>query len=183
MSPFTKRHEPDSISRRTPIALCMETCWVSAYPALAIPLVSAGHRQKSADGIVVPRILAGDEGQNAEMRGASDKLDIGDESERMSLMSARYGNASPRFHPGGRSCKRCGCGFNVRLRPDDFREPPIADPHDGWCGEGRLITVPYPISRPLIPFEAAMSLRVKRYVHLYVFSQLRLIICWCFDLK
>ena len=23
--------------------------------------------------------------------------------------------------------------------------PPIADPQDGWCGEGRLITVPYPI--------------------------------------
>jgi hypothetical protein len=21
-----------------------------------------------------------------------------------------------------------------RLRPDDFCEPPIADPHDGWCG-------------------------------------------------
>ena len=32
-----------------------------------------------------------------------------------------------------------------RLRPDDFCEPPIADPHDGWCGEGRLNTVPYPI--------------------------------------
>jgi len=29
--------------------------------------------------------------------------------------------------------------------PDDFRELPRADPHEGWCGEGRLITVPYPI--------------------------------------
>jgi hypothetical protein len=28
---------------------------------------------------------------------------------------------------------------------DDFCEPPIADPHDGWCGEGRLNAVPYPI--------------------------------------
>ena len=38
-----------------------------------------------------------------------------------------------------------GCGN--RLRPDDFCQPPIADPHAGWCGEGRLITVPYPIGR------------------------------------
>src|SRR3972149_3899154 len=39
----------------------------------------------------------------------------------------------------------CGSGFTIRLRPDDFCEPPRADPHAGWCGEGRLITVPYPI--------------------------------------
>jgi len=31
----------------------------------------------------------------------------------------------------------CGFRFTIRLRPDDFREPPIADPHDGWCGVGR----------------------------------------------
>jgi len=46
------KHEPDSISWRTPIAPCMETCRVSA--------------QKSADGIVVPDTR--DEGQNAERR-------------------------------------------------------------------------------------------------------------------
>ena len=45
------KHKPDSISWRIPIALCMETCWVSA--------------QKSADGIVVHFV---DEGQNAERR-------------------------------------------------------------------------------------------------------------------
>jgi hypothetical protein len=33
----------------------------------------------------------------------------------------------------------------LSLPKDDFREPPGADPHAGWCGEGRLITVPYPI--------------------------------------
>ncbi len=33
----------------------------------------------------------------------------------------------------------------IRLRPDDFYETPIADPHDGCCGEGRLNAVPYPI--------------------------------------
>jgi hypothetical protein len=77
----------------------METCWVSAHPALAIPLVTAGRRQKSADGIGVSD--ARDEGQNAEVKGASDKLDIGDESERMSLMSARYGIASLRSRCGG----------------------------------------------------------------------------------
>jgi hypothetical protein len=34
----------------------------------------------------------------------------------------------------------------IRLRPDDFHETPIADPHDGCCGEGRLNAVPYPIA-------------------------------------
>jgi len=24
----------------------------------------------------------------------------------------------------------------IRLRPDNLREPPRADPHAGWCGEG-----------------------------------------------
>ena len=36
--------------------------------------------------------------------------------------------------------------FPAKAPKDDFCEPPIADPHDGWCGEGRLNTVPYPIS-------------------------------------
>jgi hypothetical protein len=39
----------------------------------------------------------------------------------------------------------CGSGFTIRLSPDDFYEPPRADPHAWWCGEGRLKTVPYPI--------------------------------------
>ena len=39
--------------------------------------------------------------------------------------------------------------IHFRLRPDDFREPPRADPHAGWCGEGRLNAVPYPISAPI----------------------------------
>ena len=38
-----------------------------------------------------------------------------------------------------------GLGFTIRLRPDDFYEPPRADPHAWWCGEGRLEAVPYPI--------------------------------------
>jgi hypothetical protein len=37
--------------------------------------------------------------------------------------------------------------IHFRLRPDDFCETPRADPHPGCCGEGRLITVPYPIMR------------------------------------
>jgi hypothetical protein len=42
-------------------------------------------------------------------------------------------------------------GYGVLSLPkDDFREPPIADPHDGWCGEGRLNAVPYPIRRALL---------------------------------
>ncbi len=35
--------------------------------------------------------------------------------------------------------------------PDDFFEPPRADPHAWWCGEGRLITALYPISPPSAP--------------------------------
>jgi hypothetical protein len=31
------------------------------------------------------------------------------------------------------------------VRPVD--EPPGADPHAGWCGEGRLEAGPYPIGR------------------------------------
>ena len=80
-----------------------------------------------------------------EVSGASSELDVGVESDRMSQTSARHGIAFPRS------------GLNVsvvciverdliRLRPDDFREPPITDPYDGWCGEGRLTTVPYPIT-------------------------------------
>jgi hypothetical protein len=36
-------------------------------------------------------------------------------------------------------------GGMIRVRPDD--EPPGADPHAGWCGEGRLEAGPYPIGR------------------------------------
>jgi hypothetical protein len=39
----------------------------------------------------------------------------------------------------------CGLGFIIRLRPDDFYEPPRAEPHAWWCGEGRLNAVSYPI--------------------------------------
>jgi hypothetical protein len=78
------------------------------------------------------------------MSGASNELDVGVESDRMSQASARHGIAFPRS------------GLNVsvvyivdrdliRLRPDDFCEPPIADPHDGWCGGWGLITPGYPI--------------------------------------
>ena len=80
------------------------------------------------------------------MSGASNELDVGVESERMSQISARHGIAFPRS------------GLNVtvvyivdrdliRLRPDDFHETPGADPQAGCCGEGRLTAVPYPIRR------------------------------------
>ena len=41
-----------------------------------------------------------------------------------------------------------GIGAEGGDRPADFKtslEPPIADPHDGWCGEDGLDTRPYPI--------------------------------------
>jgi hypothetical protein len=37
----------------------------------------------------------------------------------------------------------------IRLRPDSLREPPLADPHEGWCGEGELEAPPYPIGSKL----------------------------------
>ena len=84
-----------------------------------------------------------------EMSGASNELDVGVESDRMSQASARHGIAFPRS------------GLNVsvvciverdliRLRPDDFHEPPTADPHGGWCGGWGLTTPGYPI-RPARP--------------------------------
>ena len=65
----------------------------------------------------------------------------------------------------------CGFRLTIRLRPDNFCEPPIADPHDGWCGEGRLITVPYPIIWASVDIEdgayqqpVPISYRVSRSV-------------------
>jgi hypothetical protein len=63
-------------------------------------------KQKSAEGIVPGVCRRGRPERGNE--GASDKLDIGDKSERMSRVSARYGSASPRSHLGGKSCIRRG---------------------------------------------------------------------------
>ena len=98
--------------------------------------------QKSAEGILVP--VDRDEGPNVEMSGASNELDVGVESDRMSQASARHRIAFPRS------------GLNVsvvcivervliRLRPGDFHDPPTADPHGGWCGGWGLNTPGYPI--------------------------------------
>ena len=35
----------------------------------------------------------------------------------------------------------------IRSRLDSLREPPLADPHEGWCGEGELKSPPYPIGQ------------------------------------
>jgi hypothetical protein len=67
-----------------PVALCMATYGVST--------------QKSADGIVVPGIK--DESPNVEMSGASNGLDVGVESDRMSQTPARHGIAFPRSRLG-----------------------------------------------------------------------------------
>jgi hypothetical protein len=108
----------------------METYWVST--------------QKSADGIVLPVIRR--EGLNVEMSGASNEFDVGVESVRMSQASARHGIASLDSF-SVRIVVLIVDSDLIRLRPDDFHEPPTADPHGGCCGEGRLITVPYPITR------------------------------------
>jgi len=97
--------------------------------------------QKSADGIVVPGIK--DEGPNVEMNGASNKLDVGVESDRMSQTPARHGIAFPRSCLNRTSCMRCGLDL-IWLRPDDFREPPIADPHDVAVWGGTVKRRPLP---------------------------------------
>jgi hypothetical protein len=81
----------------TPVAPCMATCRVST--------------QKSADGIVVPGSIK-DEGLNVEMSGASDKLDVGIEADRLSQTSARYGIAFPRSNLSEKVCAHCRSGFN-----------------------------------------------------------------------
>jgi hypothetical protein len=80
------------------VAPCMETCGVST--------------QKSAEGIVVPGGIK-DEGPNVEMSGASNELDVGVESDRMSQASARHGIAFPRSGLSETSCVHCGLGFNL----------------------------------------------------------------------
>lgn len=79
------------------IAPCMATCGVST--------------QKSADGIVVPGSIK-DEGPNVEMSGASNELDVGVESDRMSQASARHGIIFPRSVLSENYCAHCRFGFN-----------------------------------------------------------------------
>jgi hypothetical protein len=66
--------------------------------------------QKSAEGIVVPGDR--DEGPNVEMSGASNELDVGVESDRMSQASARHGIAFPRSDLNENCCAHCRIGFN-----------------------------------------------------------------------
>ena len=45
-------------------------------------------------------------------------------------------------------------GVNRPLCFNHFQEPPLADPHEGWCGGWRLDTSGYPISSLLLqPFD------------------------------
>ena len=102
------------------------------------------------------------------MSGVSNELDVGVESERMSQTSARRGIAFP----------RSGLIVSVvyiverdliRLRPDDFRETPSADPQAGCCGEGRLNAVPYPIKAffLILAFSVILDYNVLHIVLLY----------------
>ena len=79
-----------------------------------------------------------------EMSGAPNELDVGVESDRMSQTSARHGIAS--LDPFSvRIVVLIVDSDLIRLRPDDFHEPPTADPHGGWCGGWGLTTPGYPI--------------------------------------
>jgi len=68
------------------------------------------------------------------MSGASNELDVGVESDRMSQTSARHGIA----FLGLISMRKFVLIVDsdlIRLWPDDFYETPCADPHAGCCGE------------------------------------------------
>lgn len=90
-----------------------------------------------------------------EMKGTSNNLDNGDESERMSLMSART-ELLPLDQVAVERVEPMWMWFNVRLRPDDFREPlgafarpqevPLREPRTpGGVGAGGRNPPGYPI--------------------------------------
>jgi hypothetical protein len=81
-------------------------------------------RQKSAEGIVVPGDR--DEGPNVEVSGGFHELGKGDESDRRSQSPARRENNL--LNPA----HTVDWGSLSGLRPDDFFEPPRADPHACW---------------------------------------------------
>jgi hypothetical protein len=68
--------------------------------------------QKSAEGIVVLGSST-DEGPNVEMSGASNELDVGGESDRMSQASACHGIAFPRSDLNENCCAHCRIEFNL----------------------------------------------------------------------
>ena len=74
----------------------------SGAPSMVTCQVS---KQKSADGIVPADDCR--EGPNVEMSGASNELDVGVESERISQISARHGIAFPRFDLSEKVCAHC----------------------------------------------------------------------------
>jgi hypothetical protein len=62
-----------------------------------------------------------------------------------------------------KSCKLCF----IQLRLDVLWEPPGADPHAGWCGEGERKTPPYPI-RQL--FAKYFSFLIFAFLELFPFA-------------
>jgi hypothetical protein len=67
--------------------------------------------QRSAGGIVVPADR--DESPNVEKSGASNELDVGVESDRMSQASVCHGIAFPRSDLNENCCAHCQIGFNL----------------------------------------------------------------------
>jgi hypothetical protein len=67
-----------------------------------------------------------------------------------------------------------GISLHSRPRPDNFRERPDAKPHSGWCGWGRLITVPYAIVLSLLclqPFDREDLFLKQTRFRVYTFSR------------
>jgi hypothetical protein len=63
--------------------------------------------------------------------------------------------------------KICGLTSITRLRLGSFWEPPSADPHARWCGEGERKTPPYPFGRYSFRFRVQSGLRARPLTSLY----------------
>jgi len=84
-------------------------------------------------------------------RSQAPRVPTGDEPERESHISDTSWNGLPL----GSICsyrlfKEPWVDTFIRLRPDYLREPPSADPHARWCGEGELKSPTYPIRHILM---------------------------------
>jgi hypothetical protein len=92
-------------------------------------------------------------------------------------MNVGLSNAHISRSKGLRRPENCGSRFTIRPRPDDFREPPGADPHARWCGEGRLKTVPYPIMPWFLYSSFLWRSGIPRPLHIFLASLSGISVC------
>jgi len=72
-------------------------------------------------------------------------------------------------------------GYLSRLRSACLWEPPGADPHAGWCGEGERKTPPYPINYyfHFLKYYAPLALLFVCYFQWYLWGYLLILLLFC----